>query len=57
MEKWDPAINDFVLRCSSCWRTSNQHVKIIPTSRKKYYCEKCLGIYDLCHNAKSKQQL
>ena len=50
MEEWDPAINDFVLRCSSCWRTSKQHVKIIRTSREKYYCEKCLGIYDLCHS-------
>jgi hypothetical protein len=41
MEEWDPAINDFVLRCSSCWRTSKQDVKIIRTSREKYYCEKC----------------
>jgi len=28
MEEWDPAVNDFVLRCNSCWRT-NKHVKII----------------------------
>jgi len=26
MEEWDPAVNDFVLRCNSCWRT-NKHVK------------------------------
>jgi late competence protein required for DNA uptake (superfamily II DNA/RNA helicase) len=51
MEEWDPAINDFVLKCNSCWKTSNkQYVKIIRTSREKYYCEKCLGIYDLCHS-------
>ena len=24
MEEWDPAINDFVLRCNSCWRTNKQ---------------------------------
>ena len=48
MEEWDPANNDFVLRCNSCWRT-NKHVKIIRTSREKYYCEQCLNIYDnLC---------
>ena len=34
MAEWDPAINDFVLRCSSCWRTSKQHVKIIRTQEK-----------------------
>jgi hypothetical protein len=50
MEEWNPAINDFVLRCNSCWKTSKQYVKIIRTSREKYYCEKCLGIYDLCHS-------
>jgi hypothetical protein len=49
MEEWDPAINDFVLRCNSCWRT-NKYVKIIRTSREKYYCEQCLSIYDLCHS-------
>jgi hypothetical protein len=38
MEEWDPAVNDFVLRCNSCWRTSKL-VKIIRTSREKYYCE------------------
>jgi hypothetical protein len=37
MEEWDPAINDFVLRCNSCWKTSKQYVKIIRTSREKYY--------------------
>jgi hypothetical protein len=48
MEEWDPAINDFVLRCNSCWRP-NKHVKIIRTSQEKYYCEQCFGIYDLYH--------
>ena len=48
MEEWDPAINSFVLRCNSRWKTSNKlHVKIIGTSREKCYCEKCLGTYDL----------
>jgi hypothetical protein len=38
MEEWDPAINDFVLRCNSCWRTNkDKHTKIIRTSREKYY--------------------
>jgi len=51
MEEWDPAINDFVLRCNSCWRTNNdKQTKIIRTSREKYYCEECLGMFDnLCH--------
>jgi len=49
MEEWDPALNYFVLRCNSCWRTG-EHVKIIRTSREKYYCEQCLAIYDLCHS-------
>ena len=51
MEEWDPAINDFVLRCNSCWRTNkNKHTKIIRTSREKYYCEQCLDMFDnLCH--------
>ena len=44
MEEWDPANSDFVLRCNSCWRTNNKHVKIIRTSREKYYCEHCLSI-------------
>ena len=49
MEEWDPATNDFILRCNSCWRT-NKQVKIIRTSREKYYCEQCLNMYDnLCH--------
>jgi late competence protein required for DNA uptake (superfamily II DNA/RNA helicase) len=49
MEEWDPAINDFVFRCNSCWRT-NKDVKIIRTSREKYYCQDCLNTYDLCHS-------
>jgi transposase-like protein len=51
MEEWDPATNDFVLRCNSCWRTNkNKRTKIIRTSREKYYCEQCLSMYDnLCH--------
>jgi transposase-like protein len=51
MEEWDPAINDFVLRCNSCWRTNkDKKTKIIRTSREKYYCEECLGMFDnLCH--------
>ena len=49
MEEWDPAINDFVFRCNSCWRTSKD-VKIIRTSREKYYCQDCLNTYDLCHS-------
>ena len=51
MEEWDPAINDFVLRCNSCWRTNkDKQTKIIRTSREKYYCEHCLGMFDnLCH--------
>ena len=49
MDEWDPAINDFVLRCKSCWKT-NKYIKIIHTSREKYHCEKCLNIYNnLCH--------
>ena len=32
MDDWDPAINDFVLRCKSCWKT-NKYIKIIHTSR------------------------
>jgi hypothetical protein len=35
MEEWDPAVNDFVLRCNSCWRTNNHVKKIIRTSRKR----------------------
>jgi late competence protein required for DNA uptake (superfamily II DNA/RNA helicase) len=51
MEEWDPAVNDFVLRCNSCWRTNkNKYTKIIRTPREKYYCEHCLSMYDnLCH--------
>jgi len=41
MEEWDPATNDFVLRCNSCFRTS-KNVQIIRTSREKYFCEECL---------------
>jgi len=41
MEEWDPEANDIVLRCNSCGRT-NKHIKIIRTSREKYYCERCL---------------
>jgi hypothetical protein len=26
MEEWDPAINDFVLRCNSCWRTNTNEI-------------------------------
>jgi hypothetical protein len=27
MEEWDPAINDFVLKCNSWWRTNkNKHI-------------------------------
>jgi hypothetical protein len=55
MEEWDPANNDFVLRCNSCWRT-NKHVKIIRTSREKYYCEECLSIFDLCHSESEEWQ-
>ena len=47
MEEWDPASNDFVLRCNSCWRTSTK-TKIIRTSREKYYCLDCLATFDLC---------
>jgi hypothetical protein len=51
MEEWDPANNDFVLRCNNYWRTNkSKDVKIIRTSREKYYCEQCLSIYDLCHS-------
>ena len=47
MEEWDPAISNFVLRCNSCWRTNkSKNIKIIRTSREKYYCEMCLTIYD-----------
>ena len=46
MEEWDPASNDFVFRCNSCWRT-NAHTKIIRTSREKYYCLDCLATFDL----------
>jgi len=51
MEEWDPSTNDFVLRCNSCWRTNkNKGIKIVRTSREKYYCEQCLSMYDnLCH--------
>ena len=29
MEEWDPVINDFVLRCNSCWGTNkNKHLKL-----------------------------
>ena len=41
MEEWDPANNDFVLRCNSCWRTNNKHVKIIRTSRHLIHCKLC----------------
>jgi hypothetical protein len=35
MEEWDPAVNDFVLRCNSCWRANkNKHTEIIRTSRE-----------------------
>jgi transposase-like protein len=47
MEEWDPLLNDFVFRCNSCWRT-NKQIKIIRTSREKYYCLDCLAIFDLC---------
>ena len=51
MEEWDPAIKDFILRCNSCWRTNkNKPIKIIRTSREKYYSEQCLSMLDnLCH--------
>ena len=49
MEEWDPATNDFVLRCNSCFRTS-KNVQIIRTSREKYFCEECLSTFDLCHS-------
>ena len=55
MEEWDPTTNNVILRCNSCWRTNNnnnknKNVKIVRTSREKYYCEECLSIYDnLCH--------
>jgi transposase-like protein len=48
MEEWDPASNDFVFRCNSCWRTNKQTKKIIRTSREKYYCLDCLATFDLC---------
>jgi hypothetical protein len=35
MDEWDPAVNDFVLRCNSCWRTNKHVKKIIRTSREK----------------------
>lgn len=47
LEEWDPASNDFILRCNSCWRT-NAKTKIIRTSREKYYCLDCLSTFDLC---------
>ena len=47
MEEWDPASNEFVLRCNSCWRT-NAQTKVIRTSREKYYCLDCLATFDLC---------
>jgi len=31
---WDPAVNGFILRWNSCWRT-NKHVRTIRTSREK----------------------
>ena len=37
MEEWDPASNDFMLRCNSCWRT-DAFIKIIRICREKYYC-------------------
>ena len=47
MDEWDPASNEFVLRCKSCWRT-NAQTKVIRTSREKYYCLDCLATFDLC---------
>ena len=51
MEEWDPVIGDFVYRCNSCWRTNKEkRIKIIRTSREKYYCKQCLSMFDnLCH--------
>jgi hypothetical protein len=49
MEEWDPDANEFILRCNSCYRT-DKDVKIIRTSREKYFCEQCLSIFDVCHS-------
>jgi hypothetical protein len=35
MEEWDPAINDFVLRCNSCWRTDKQTCQNYPYIMEK----------------------
>jgi hypothetical protein len=50
MEEWDPAINDFVLRCNSSWRTDKQTCQNYPYIMEKYYCEQCLSVYDVCHS-------
>jgi len=29
---------------------AGEQIRIIRTSREKYYCQDCLNMYDLCHS-------